>query len=184
MGRLGCLLILVGILGLIVLLVLPVLPPLEYSAELDDLLAPLLCQPDETIQRQQYSYSTDDGQTFSMNVYCLDGDGRRRDVTDRWALISAGAFALPFMLGLILLISGLSRRAQPAQAAALPAVDDLLSTPPMVGGQPVRVSSSSPTSGGLSLADRLKQLQDARDAGLLSAQEYERLRQDILNDVT
>jgi len=33
----------------------------------------------------------------------------------------------------------------------------------------------------LSLADKLKQLQEARDAGLLSADEYDRLRQQILD---
>lgn len=160
MGRFGCLLILAAVLGLIILVVLPVLPPLEDSPPLDDLLASLLCQPGETAQRQQYSYSTGQGRNFSMKVYCLGDDGRR-DVTDRWTLISAGAFALPFTLGLILVIGRFSRRARTAQAGA-PPVDDLLRAPPLVGEQPVRISSSAPTSGGLSLADRLKQLQEAR----------------------
>ncbi len=183
MGQLGCLLILAAILGLTVLIALPALPPLEDSPEMDALLAALLCQPGETVQREQYSYRVGwRGENFGVKVYCLGDDGRR-DVTDRWTLIGMGTLAIPCILGLVLIINRLKRRWSRAQAGA-PPVDDLLRAPPLVGGQPVRISSSAPTSGGLSLTDRLKQLQEARDAGLLSAQEYERLRQEILNEMT
>jgi len=51
--------------------------------------------------------------------------------------------------------------------------------------QPLVFSATSSNLGnpGGTLADRLKQLEQARDQGLLSAEEYEKLRQSILNSL-
>lgn len=110
MARLGCLLIILSFAALCGIVVLPVLPFLNDTAVIDDMLAPLICQSGERIQRDQYSTTNRGGVSFSMSVYCLDQDGRQRDVTDRWTLLGLGTFALPFLLGLVMFIGGVARR--------------------------------------------------------------------------
>ncbi len=174
MAKFGCLLMILSMLALCGIIVIPVLPPFEESAEIDGYLLPLLCQPDENIERDQYSGPGSRGGTsYSMDVYCIDKDGERRDETGRWGLIGGGAFVLPFLLGLVMLIGGLNRNARLTTST--------LTVYPS-GSQVNLGGSSFPSGEGLSLSERLKQLQDARDAGLVTVEEYERLRQEILNE--
>lgn len=173
MVKLGCLLILLSMAGLCVIIVLPVLPFLESNQTIDSILQPLVCEPGEKIERDQYQTAGSRGGTvFTMNVYCINSEGSRRGATDRWTLIGAGIFVVPFLVGLFGVIFGASRSAQKAVAEGSLGV-----TP---GGQVVTKSpASSDTSS--TLAKKLNELEEARDAGLITADEYERLRQEILN---
>lgn len=166
MAKIGCLLMMVAMIGLCVLVVLPVLPFLERRGPIDRILEPVLCAPGETIERDPYTTAgSRGGTTFTMSVYCLDANEGRRDATDRWIFISMGAFLVPFLVGLFALIAGAQRNAR------------------VVTSSPYAVTIEQPTAS-RSLTQRLKELQEARDAGLLTADEYDRLRREVLDSNT
>ncbi len=179
MAKLGCLLIILAVVGLIALVVVPVLPFLENSPQVDGFLQPLLCQPGETVQREQYSYRDSEGTSYSMNVYCM-GDGVERDVTMNWTLIGVGAFLVPFLIGLFAFIYGVNRNARNRSVTLTTAsIGNTGWVMPSSGGMSVGTGGSK----NASLVQRLKELQDARDAGLISAIEYDRTRQQILDSM-
>lgn len=158
------------------IIVIPVLPPFEESAEIDGYLTPLLCQPEETILRDQYSGpSREGGTSYSMDVYCIDKDGDRRDETGRWALLGGGAFTIPFLIGLVLLIGGANRNTGNATPTLI------ANGTPVNFGTPASFGTQAP-SAGRSLSERLKQIDDARNQGLITAEEYDRLRKEILDE--
>ncbi len=119
--------------------------------------------------------------------YCVDDAGNKRDITSdvmgnafgqmfnvlpTWATTSIVAIAL-FCLGLPILIIGaiLSLRGQK-------------SAPVLVGNSPISPSNSfsgftdNPS---VNLTDRLSELDKAHKAGLLSEEEYQRARQQIID---
>jgi hypothetical protein len=168
MAKVGCLLVILSLVGLGVIIVVPVLPFLNDTPQIDQYLQPLLCQPGETIQREQYSTRDRDGTSYSMDVYCISEDRTRRDVTLTWGLMGMGIFVVPFLIGLAALIIGLQRSQSGSETVS------------MSGG-----TWSAPAGGGSkpTLTQRLKELQDARDAGLISGMEYDRVRQQILDSM-
>lgn len=221
----GCLLMLAAIVLLFAIVVIPVIPQTANNATVDNYLKAILCQPTDRVIREQYSYydydSDGGGTAFSMNVYCENVQERREDVTGKWTLIGIAGFVVPFLLGLLLFIVGVTRRAMKATqqmgsmfasggSGGSPQVVvtrysgstspiegiDLNDTMLKVGGmeiplggytaQPVetvRRSSGQPAPGETTLAAKLRQIQEARDAGLISTDEYDRLRQEILDSM-
>jgi len=174
MARFGCLLVILAMVGLCVIVVIPVMPFLENSETIDVILQPIFCEPSEKIERDQYATSANrGGTTFTIAVYCVSQEGSRRDVIDRWTLIGLGAFLVPFLIGLFAFIAGVGRNSR--QGAAVP------SSAIVVGGMPGTIPASSSSA---SLTQRLKEIQEARDAGLITAEEYERLRQEVLDSIT
>ena len=173
MVKLGVLLIILAVVGMMVIIVLPVLPPLADNATIDQLLQPLICQPGETIQRELYSRSTGDGTNYSMDVYCLDRQEHRRDETGRWVLIGAVAFTIPLLIGLFMVI-GASRRNLAARIAESP-------MPGAADAQPSLWAARSGAPARLTLTQRLKELEEAHEAGHLSDLEYKLIRKKILD---
>jgi hypothetical protein len=148
-----------------------------------------------------------------VRMYCEDREGEQRDVTTQAVTTIIGAFGLPFGLGLALLLIGIifaavgwTRRLasvsnvpvtvysnQPGQ----PGVQYSTTTvrmndqqiPPeaaeiikqVMGG--FQASAQSFQSGDDSLVTKLRQLDEARDAGLISSTEYDRMRQQILDNM-
>jgi hypothetical protein len=178
MAKLGCLLLILSMLGLCAIVVVPVLPFLDDSPQIDQFLQPILCQPGETVRRDQYSTTDNDGTSYSMNVYCLGDDEVERDVTDRWFLIGLVAFLAPFLVGLFALIFGVQRNA--VKSAVNTASGSAGWAVPGSGVMSVNTGSTGKNA---SLTQRLKELQEARDAGLISAVEYDRMRQQILDSM-
>jgi hypothetical protein len=113
-----------------------------------------------------------------MNVYCLGDDEVERDVTDRWFLIGLVAFLAPFLVGLFALIFGVQRNA--VKSAVNTASGSAGWAVPGSGVMSVNTGSTGKNA---SLTQRLKELQEARDAGLISAVEYDRMRQQILDSM-
>lgn len=182
MAKVGCLLILISMLALCLITVLPVLPFLEDSEAMDNMLQPLLCKSGETIERRQYSTTDSEGTSYSMDVFCQSATGVRREVTTRWFLFGIVGFLAPFLIGLFAVIFGVSRNVKNTAAQALEMAQ--------MGGNaqyfgfdvPVSTVSGMPSQNA-TLSARLKQIEDARAAGLITSEEYDRLRQEILNDM-
>jgi hypothetical protein len=118
-----------------------------------------------------------------MGVDCVSENGESRDVTENWTFISAAIFAIPFLLGLFAFIGGVTRigaKTLAAQAAA--ASTAAANTTPVASGSAQNLAGSQTfTPQGKSLTERLKEIQDARNSGMITSDEYERLRREILD---
>lgn len=161
MARLGCLLMVVAMVLLFAIIVIPVLPFVENNATIDGYLTPLMCRPNERIERDLYSGSSrQGGTTFSMGVYCIDNENQRRDETGRWMMIGTLGFILPFLIGIFTYTGG--------------------------GGTSKATHTATPhlvvTQDDESLSDKLREIKQAHDAGLISSEEYQSLRQKILDE--
>lgn len=147
------------------------------------------------------------GREFS--AFC-EGDGTRREVTPQAFAVKAAMFVVPFLLGLFLFLIAIFRittRATRAFIGRAVTTNAVVATRPgqsvsriTINGQEVDQmppevdqllkgmfgESFVAQNGGqnrASLTDRLRQLQEARDAGLISKDEYERVRQQILDSL-
>jgi hypothetical protein len=120
-------LIIIAVLLLVGWIVIPVIPQTADNATIDNFLARVLCQPNETVIREQYSWSDYDGTSYSMNVYCQNLERQREDVTGKWAILGAGVFMVPFLIGLFMIIFTASRSATRIQQNALNSVFDMSS---------------------------------------------------------
>jgi hypothetical protein len=183
-GCSGCLLIVLAVLGLIVLVVVPVLPPFEENESIDAMLLPIVCQTGETILRDQYSEPAREGGTaYSMNVYCIDKDEERRDETGRWVIISMLIFGAPFGLGMLMIIGGAARGAT-KMATNIGTFAQPTSSPFSTGTASFSAGQPAQPQAGQTLSARLKQLDDARNQGLITPEEYDQMRQKILDEQT
>ncbi len=147
----------------------------------------------------------------AYDIYCENNEGQQRDVTGRSLGIIIVGFTAPFILGLFLAISGitaLSVRATRRMVTTSIGPDASFSTTPgrgvhysttvvrmndqeippeaadmirqMFDGMQT-TSAQMPASSGGDLVSKLRQLEEARDADLISQAEYDRLRQQILD---
>lgn len=203
---LGVLLIIAACLAMCAIIVIPVLPPLADNGAIDNALAAILCKPNERLERDLYQSTDNDGTSYSMTPTCINSERQREDVTGKWVLIGGGAFVFPFLIGMFLTISGASAVAKrrianslgnPAytyvNTSGMPASgveykDGVLK----VGGMQIKMDNLNPenikaqmgiSTGGSDLTEKLRQLQEAKDNGLISSSEYDRMRQKILDDM-
>jgi hypothetical protein len=216
MSKLGCLFgILLIVIGFAALFAFTIIAP-EVRAQNESVATlqnALFCNPGEKYVevlggRVTDSFGRNAGRAFS--AYCEDSEGQQRDATGRSVAIMAGAFAVPFLLGLSLalgsLIAMFRRGSKPAATNAFPTT--ILATQSGEGFSQVSVvtvtghqvdslppeaaevirqvlggfqASASQFAMSGDLASRLRQLQEARDANLIYEDEYNRLRQQILD---
>lgn len=205
---LGVLLIIAACLAMCGIIVIPVLPPLADNAAIDNALAAILCKPNERLERDLYQSTDNDGTSYSMTPTCINSERQREDVTVKWVLIGAGAFVIPFLIGLFLTIWGASVAAKRRIANSLgnPAYTFVNTSGSAgsgmeykdgvfkVGGMEIKLDNFNPDNikaqmgmsaggGSTDLTDKLRQLQEAKDNGLISTSEYDRMRQKILDDM-
>ena len=217
MGKLGCLAgVLLIIVGFAALFFFTIIPPetRAQDASIVNLQNALFCKPNERYVEVLGGYVTNSsgssaGRSFS--AYCENVEGQRREVTGRSFAIMAGAFAVPFLVGLVLcmvsLVALVNRGKRTAMQSVVP-ISVFGSQPGesfskvsvvTVNGQPVdnippeaaevlrqvmggfQTTASQFASGSNDLAGKLRQLQEARDAGLITEEEFSRLRQQIMD---
>lgn len=150
--------------------------------------AAALCHEGETLDEATgpSEYTPGSGYGRPITYYCVDSKGERREVTGAFVggmmnqvFGSFGGFALPMIgggvmtIGILLTVVGaiFSRR----RANAFANVGDTTTFPN------VSASWSGSTNTTADLSARLLQVEEARRAGLISYEEYKRLRQDILD---
>lgn len=194
MGKLGFLLILVGVGGLFFMLS-PLF--LTDNQPVLNILEPLLCAPDEKLTLQVITASYRPGETSVSGDYdCLRPDETSYDVTDKAFLLGAAAFLVPFLFGLFMTIAAFNRAVrgviptrtvefgsgwnQPDMSTSVSQAIHSMSTPSNTAGFGAPAPAS--TGGETELTKRLKQLRDAYDSGMISNEEYERTKADLLKD--
>ena len=208
MGRLvmilGILLLVVGGIGVVIGVVGV---PLQFTSTIFQAVTPTaeeLCEPGETLDevRGAEEYTALEGYRRSIRYFCVSAAGERREVTGSFvtgmlgeALGGIGMLSLPLLasclctVGIFLTVIGFlfSRRRQFRVASAggfdFPDQQVYVTTTRQPRAQTPR---ASPTPSGASgaLADRLRQLEEARVSGLISEDEYQRLRQEALDSLT
>lgn len=216
---LGVVLMLAAIVLLLAMVVVPVIPATADNADVDTLLARVVCSPGETIIREQYTTRDSDGTGYSANLYCVDNENQRRDETARWIIISIIAFTVPLLASIFMFIWGAGQAARRMRTVVLNAGSSPIpgvsvtqfstgtgSASPIegleikegsikFGGMEVRMDGLTPErvqslrqqvqthTGADNLTNKLRQLQEARDAGLISTEEYDQLRKEILDNI-
>ena len=164
--------------------------------------AAALCNEGETLKIEQgaESYNPSSGYGRPSYFYCIDGEGNKREVTNEFGtgLINntttsalsmiSGAFtkmcisSFGFVLLLVGIIMTVRKRGKTVQTFQY--TTGSLNPSPIQGNPSVQWNVQSSQKSPLestNLADRLQKLEDARSANLISQEEYDRLRQNILN---
>ena len=161
----------------------------------NEMVGGLICNGDETLEQQHR-------QTFSGNTggsttdfYCVDEEGESRDVTDTMIIVGAGGFIAIFLPSLLMtIIGGRMMMKRTTKQFINKFVDgqninDISQYQPQSQDdvqailQQLSAKAGKPAPAQGTLTDRLKQLEDARDDGLLSQAEYDRMRQTILDNI-
>jgi len=210
---LGLLMILAGIGGIVFSMVNPSMFNIEELANNlgRSPTAAELCNAGETLEEATGSSEYTPGQGYGRSVQytCIDAEGNRRDVTGQFVgdlfgrvpsfLLGIGAQVLwtcligvgVFFAVIGALVSRGGRRVVTFKSKGLgPQV--------YINGQPIDAAqvqtwrsdgtpssfggTVSPTTKG-TLAERLQQLENARNAGLISSTEYDRMRQKIMDEM-
>lgn len=170
-----------------------------------------LCKKGEKLQEDKGASQYTPGQGYGspVTMYCVNNDGVKRDVTEEFGnsmvnqvggifnnvlpnIMGSIIYVVLIPVGVLLTIIGLifSRRRSGSVSFGVPVVSSTgftTYTTQNTGGsvdlnqviQQARDMKAAAGSG--DLTTRLKQLEDARNAGLISQTEYDRTRQQILD---
>lgn len=171
----------------------------------------IACQLPEKLVTETNSYAMPNGEFGqTTRFYCEIEPGQQRDVTDSAFVILGASFVIPFGLGIILTIGGsraLARRRansfqhnmtdyiesfqqdygspkpvvnvhRTSRQEIPPEAQEILSN--LLGGV---ISSATGGLSNISLSGRLTQLEDAYKKNLITPEEYEKVRQAILDSM-
>jgi hypothetical protein len=187
----GIVLLLVGTAGVIIGMVGI---PLQFTSTIFQAVTPTaaeLCNPGETLDevRGAEEYTALEGTRRAIRYFCVNDAGERREVTTSFvtgmlgdALRGLGVFAIPFLsscictVGLLFTAFGaiFSRRRAMLAVNNFAFPEDFDTT----------TASRQPSAASAALTNRLRQLEDARRSGLISEDEYQRMRQEALDNLT
>ena len=163
----------IGIIILIAVIIVPMMPQFRNDKRVDSLLGTVLCSQGERLVRDSSNNPIFSRVGITMTPYCVTRSGQKHDMTMRWILIGLGGFGVAMLFGLVLdimLILNLFRRAVVHLAVVRNTPPSFSTTPSMPPSEDLE----------LSLTDKLKRLDEARKSGLIPKEDYDRLRQAIL----
>lgn len=182
MGRLLVILGILAIIGSAAGLIWLLQPP-QSNPPLADLLEDLHCRQYEQIEQRSQTTISGTSRSTSVYYYCVDLERGERDVSGAVVSMIIIAFLVPFLLGLFMTIFGAARATRNHQRRL---VNQMAAAPMMVttfttSAGPIRPMGQPSGTALPDLAERLEQIEEARDKGLISTTEYNRLRQAILD---
>jgi hypothetical protein len=202
MGRLSVLLGTVLVIAAIGVMTLT--GTVETYAFSANLVADYLCEADERITTEQrvVQQATVGTTTF---YYCEDIEGVRREINAELRQVTAIGFMAPFVPGILLMMYGVwavRRERARSQIVPYPGKAKNSDVYTITGGSTINLSQTNMSpqqqaqveqilqsvasafgafDGDTTLAERLKEVEDAYQQGLISTEEYERVRQAILD---
>ena len=200
---LGVLLLLVALSIMGMFVILPaVSPTLDDVPFVKSVLQGVLCKPSETLGSDYSSYNTPTSSTRSASFHCTDRERQERDVTGQALLYGIVGYLATFVPALLLMITGAQsvKRAQmqnamaqmnammSGQGGSFDAAGFHMDVDP-AGNVLVRMPDGKIYTGkqGVStpadLPERLRQLQTAYDSGLITREEYDTKRAEILREM-
>lgn len=197
MGRFS---IFFGILSILVAVAMMILLfAVEDVQFVEDLMVQLHCEEGETSITTAQRLNFSGTQNSTTVFYCTNNENIQREITGRMGLTIAVSFALPLLLGMMFIFGGAFRLANKQERNLAKRFNNY----EVYGGQAINLTSTSLSpaqleqvqqvlqtlSGSMeqmdnpTLADRLQQLEEARNQRLISSAEYERTRQAILDSM-
>ena len=198
---LGILLVLVGIAGVVFGLVGV---PAQFTSTIMQAVTPTaaeLCNAGETLDEESGASQFTPGQGYARNVryFCVNDAGVRREVTGNFvtgmlgdAFNSVGVLLIPLLssciltIGIIFTVIGVLFSRRQMRMVSTGGFNFPEQQVYVMGTQTPRAQtprSVSLASAG-ALAEKLRQLEEARISGLISEDEYQRLRQEALDSLT
>ena len=148
-----------------VTLIVPIMPEFMDDSTVNSVLGSILCDPNEKLQRVEEVNPTLSDMGIAMIPYCLNTTREtRRDVTERWLVIGLVATGVTFILSTFAELSF-------AFSVIRPKVR------PSVQFAPIFSRQANPST---DLSDQLRQLEAAQKAGLITYDEYDQKRGEIL----
>lgn len=181
---------------------------LARHATIGPFLTETFCNPGEKLVSESREIRRPGESGQEILFFCQDRQGRRRDITGIYIIAAIAGFIVPFLLGLFMVIGSVRRMiAQAArQITGIPAGVPAGGRMSIPGGAvtPTRRTAARDISGstniddyiqqafnasqreiarGTDLASRLRKLDEARDAGLISGEEYRRAREKVLDSL-
>ncbi len=134
-------------------------------------LAPLYCHPGETLTRSTFTFSIPGETSISFYYHCANQDGiETRDVSQQVTWSVLGVFLVVELGGVGILTRGSRRKAQLEDATSFERTSRI--------PKQLKLSRQGST---ITLAERLRQLQEAHSQGLIDDHEYQALRQQALD---
>lgn len=146
----------------------------------DTMLEPLstiLCPTNQTLSRETSSFRGETDVTF----YCVNDDGVHQNEVTGWVVLMMFGLFIPMVISILLVVVagvGKTRRAVEVVAGSYGAREDVLD-PLANQARHVNVGVGEPT-----LQNKLQQLKDAYEAGLINKWEYDDRKEQILDEFT
>jgi hypothetical protein len=148
------------------------MPPIKQ------LMTTVYCQPGETIVQQS---SRMYGNTYNITFACQTAQETRRDVTGPVTMSLIGVFVTLLFLGITFIISGAKGMVRRRIQSAFGSTGGF--GQPFSNASRTVITLDGRTVQPTDLTSRLKQLEEARSAGLITEDEFARLRQEILDSL-
>lgn len=168
----------------------------EFSRQV---VAEFVCEPGEriTFEQQRFEQAF---QNFRIVYYCEDNEGQRREINAQLSVVGTFGFMIPFAIGMLMVMAGIllvrrerhKKMLQSLGGGNMPSGTNFnFSQAKMSPSQQAQVgqilqsmtnTSSSSANPSTTLAERLKQLEDAYEQGLITEDEYQKARQAILDN--
>ncbi|HLY24760.1 MAG TPA: SHOCT domain-containing protein [Aggregatilineales bacterium] len=206
MVMVGAVLMVIAFLILGVFVIAPaVFSPLDSAPLLKNVLQSVICKQGEALTASYSEYDTPTSTTRSTDLTCVNNEKQGRDVSGAVIGIGLVGYLVPFLGGLFLTMIGANRaksaamgqsgwrgtyqqdlaylaskRGNPAAFSANIAPGGNMT---VIGPDGLPHAKGLDASGHQTLAHRLSELKDAFDSGLLTQEEYDGKRKELLKEV-
>ncbi|MBA3869086.1 MAG: SHOCT domain-containing protein [Anaerolineae bacterium] len=183
---LGIILMVFAFVILTVFIILPSVVTLDDTPFLKNIMQSVACQPGEKLTASYSTYDTPTSTTRSTYMSCVNSEGQERDASQQLIGIGAVGYLGPFLVGLFmtLLAGNLAKkdRLQKANAQVAEATSTWDDSWKDRTNQASVGNYSEPAPAHVSLTQRLQELKEARNAGLITDAEYTTKRKALLNE--
>lgn len=199
LGGCGCLTIIIAVIFLMLLVVVPSIMDLEDAAPLQTVMQQVFCQNGEVLTNKRYSSPAYDGGTnYSSDFFCVNAERQQRDVTGIITISGMMGFSALLTVGILMSIGAGMFASRKSTQAILPAIQNMAAQARVQRVYNVAGASSDTDiqsflsnfgqggaqalglEGQESLKDKLKQLQESYDLGLIDKEEYDDARKRLL----
>ncbi len=176
-----------------------VISPLDNAPFLKGILQTMLCQPNERLTASYSTYNTPTSSTRSTDLTCVDSRGNEREVSGQIIGIGMVGYLVPFLSGLFMSMLGAS--AGKKTQVYVPSTTRSSKYNPNAERLEALVEAQMKSNGGSNggqtgqtyfpahdfgehrpLTQRLQELKDAYNAGLVTEAEYNEKRKELLNE--
>lgn len=172
----GCGFFLFGLFGLCLLVSLPSM--ITDSPLINGAMGQIFCGDADAYINDSYRYSYRPGTiTWSLNAKCQTSDNRIEDISDKQTGIGLAVFIISTLIGVIGFLN------LPTPTPAIPKGTKLTLNGVPIDQLDTLTSTPQGKADDQSLKDRLRQLEESYEAGLINKEEYDDTRKRLLDNL-